>query len=359
MNLAFKCTYNDADEGVYVGFNGTCSTDNVIRNIRSGRVWCSNEQCPCRIFYDDGFRGDAPEYPCYESELFKQWRFGGGTYHHGNRAGTPIKIHEAEAGKIAILTTLFPNDDEKDRKIIGLFKIGNVEESDQTLVHADENHRIRLLWEEANQLNFWNYYSVSGDKPRWGTHLFRYLTDEAVFGILTDLRGTIRDENSKTIIKDILEKDFAHIPISSKPSGMLKQKESRKEKITRLRKYGSGGEGKEHKRLKEYIAKHPEAIGITNVKKVAVEHTFCCGDTVDILFQHNDGTDTVVEIETIDPEPGCHQAIKYRALRCAERSLSLDSSKIKAYLVAWEIPKAVSLFCDNYKIVWKEFRLDS
>jgi len=77
------------------------------------------------------------------------------------------------------------------------------------------------------------------------------------------------------------------------------------------------------------IAEHPEAIGIANVKQVAVEHVFCCGDTVDILFERNDGTDIVVEIETIDPEPGCHQAIKYRALRCAERGIPLDSKQIK------------------------------
>jgi len=231
MNLAFKCTYNDADEGVYVGFNGTCSTDNIIRNIKAGRVWCSNEQCPCRIFYDNGFKGESPEFPCYESQLFNQWRFGGGTYHHGNRAGTPIKIHQAEVGKIAILTTLFPNSEEKDRKIIGLFKIDRVEDSEQTLVHADKDYRIRLPLEEVNQLSFWNYYSVGGDRPRWGTHLFRYLTDEGIVAILTDLRSTIRDEKSKTIIKKLLEGDLAQIHLPSKPLGMLKQKQSRKETI--------------------------------------------------------------------------------------------------------------------------------
>jgi len=360
MNLAFKCTYNDADEGVYVGFNGTCSIENIIHNIKSGRVWCSNEQCLCRQFYDNAFKGNPPEFPCYESELFNKWRFGGGTYHHGKRAGKPIRIHKVESGKIAVLTTLFPGANEKDRKIIGLFKIGRVEQNDeQTSVCADRDHRIRLPLEEAKQLYFWDYYSVSGEKPRWGTHLFRYLNDEAIASILTDLKSTIRDENGRMIIKDLLEKDFASFDIPPTPPGMLRQKQARTEKISRIRKYGSGGEGEEHKRLKEWIAKHPEKIGIMNVRNTTIEHVFCCGDTVDILFELDDGSDIVVEIETIDPLPGCHQAIKYRALRCAQRGIPLSSEKVIAYLVAWDIPDAVAAFCQKYDIRQMSTKIDS
>lgn len=79
---------------------------------------------------------------------------------------------------------------------------------------------------------------------------------------------------------------------------------------------------------------------------------------IDVLFELNNSTDIVVEIETIDPEPGCHQAIKYRALRCAERGIPLDSEQVKAYLVAWEIPEIVALFCDRYSIACKKFKLD-
>ena len=358
MNLAFKCTYNDADEGVYVGFNGTCSINNIIRNIKGGRIWCSNEECPCRRFYDTGFRGEAPEYHCYESELFNRWRFGGGIYRHGKHAGKPIKIRKAEVGKIAILTTLFPGDKEKDRKIIGLFKVERIEDAGQTLLYADDDHRLRLPLEEAKELDFWNYYSVSGRKPRWGTHLFRYLSDEAVARILLDLEKTIRDENSRKVVKHLLAKDFTNVGIPPKPPGMLRKKRSRKETITRLRKYGHGGEGQDHKRLKEWIAEHPEEIGIKNVKNTVIEYSFCCGDTVDILFELKDGNDIVVEVETLDQLPGCHQAIKYRALRCAERGIPLDSDKVAAYLVAWDIPDVVASFCNKYNIICQRLRLD-
>lgn len=354
MNLAFKCTYNDADEGVYVGFNGTCSVNNIIRNIKGGRVWCSNEQCPCRRFYDTGFRGEAPEYPCYESELFNMWRFGGGTYHHGPHAGTPIKINQAEVNKIAILTTLFPGDKEKDRKIIGLFKIGEVEHTDQTYVYADNRHRVRLPLEEAKELNFWDYYSVSGEKPIWGTHLFRYLKDESVALILTDLKDTVRDEKTRIVVHNLLEANFSDIDVPR----TTRHRKSRTSTVFALRKYGRGGEGQKHKQLKEWIAQHPEQIGITNVKKTTIEYSFCCGDTVDILFELEDDNDIVVEIETIDPMPGCHQAIKYRALRCAQRGIPLDSKQVKAYLVAWETPEVVTSFCERYSITCKRLKLD-
>ena len=60
------------------------------------------------------------------------------------------------------------------------------------------------------------------------------------------------------------------------------------------------------------------------------------------------------EIETIDPLPGCHQLIKYRALRCAEKGISLMSSKVQAIIVACEIPAYVIKFCKKYNIRYFE-----
>ena len=123
---------------------------------------------------------------------------------------------------------------------------------------------------------------------------------------------------------------------------------SRKESIRK--KYGAGGEGVEHKGLKEWIANNPSSLGIRNVRATEVEHSYLSGDRVDILFELKTNTDVVVEIETTDPLPGCHQAIKYRALRCAERDLPLTSNQVQAIIVAWEIPTHVIEFCEKYNI---------
>jgi hypothetical protein len=49
-NVAIKLTYNNGDEGDFVGFVGTCSEDIIKYNIDAGRVWCSNKSCQCKIY---------------------------------------------------------------------------------------------------------------------------------------------------------------------------------------------------------------------------------------------------------------------------------------------------------------------
>jgi hypothetical protein len=117
-----------------------------------------------------------------------------------------------------------------------------------------------------------------------------------------------------------------------------------------LGKYGKGGEGEAHKTLKLWLSDNPDKLGLKDVIKVEVERRFLSGDTADIVFSHKKNRYTVVEVETNNPMPGAHQAIKYRALLCAEKQFSLDSAKVSAILVAWAIPKNVRIFCKNYSI---------
>jgi len=162
-SVAFKCTYNDGDEGVFVGFADTCSRDNIERNVRNGRVWCSSPLCACRKFCDEGMRGDKPTAPCYESELFQKWEFGVGGFHTGVKAGQQIPLTQTEAGDFAILTTRFPCEAESERHIIGLFRVGKVES--QNMLTAAPQGRIRLPLEEAKRLYFWAYCSNNANRP--------------------------------------------------------------------------------------------------------------------------------------------------------------------------------------------------
>jgi hypothetical protein len=342
-HVALKCTYNDGGQGDYVGFAGTCSNATIKHNIEANRVWCN--QSECRAFYERGFKGKPPVDPCYESSLFRTWCFGAGWYHNGKKAGTPIIMHGTAPGKITVLTTRFPGDDESARKIIGFFKIASKRTADgqETFLHADPHYRVRLPLEEARELYFWDYYNRQ-EKPFWGTGLYRYLEDEDVYKILTDIRATIRNEPIKLVIDKLLSEDFANVasaPVSTR---------RHQNRVSIARKYGSFGEGEEHKKLKHWVAQNPSSIGINGVTKVQVEYTFPSGDTVDILFHCSNGRDVVVEIETVDPLPGCYQALKYRTLRCAERNLPIDSNKVDAYVVAWSFPKLVHDFCKTYGI---------
>ena len=48
--------------------------------------------------------------------------------------------------------------------------------------------------------------------------------------------------------------------------------------------YGSG-EGKEHKALKEYILKHPERLGYSDIVFAETEHILPSGDRLDVYFE--------------------------------------------------------------------------
>ena len=122
------------------------------------------------------------------------------------------------------------------------------------------------------------------------------------------------------------------------------------------RKYGSGGEGKEHRELKEHFERHPEQLGLKDIVGRQKEYPFISGDSADLVFWNKHGEITVVEIETNIPDPGAHQLIKYRALMCAQDGLSLDSPKVRAILVAWSVPTEVRAFCRKYGMSWQEYR---
>ena len=123
-------------------------------------------------------------------------------------------------------------------------------------------------------------------------------------------------------------------------------------------KYGRGGEGEDHKRLKEWIAKHPEYLYLKGIVKTEVEaHVFPSGDLPDIVFTCSNDVTVSVEIETDSPIPGAYQAIKYKSLLCAERKLPLDSPKVRSFLVAYSLTEELKGFCDTYGIETVEKRL--
>ena len=102
--------------------------------------------------------------------------------------------------------------------------------------------------------------------------------------------------------------------------------------------------------MKEWILAHPEALGLEGVVRRHEEYRFVSGDMVDALFELRGNRSVVVEIETDNPFPGCHQALKYCVLRCAELGLPIASDAVSAFVVAWNSTPAVAKFCEKYGI---------
>ena len=98
------------------------------------------------------------------------------------------------------------------------------------------------------------------------------------------------------------------------------------------------GESEAHRRLKLYISREPSLVGLSPSATGEVEHLFCTGDRVDVLFSNHGPKRAVVEVE-LDQEPlilvGIHQAIKYRGLAAAESRLPIRLPDVVAHLVCY------------------------
>lgn len=348
MDVAFKVTYNDGNPGIGIGYKGICSEQNIIRNM--DRVNCSLSNNPCRIYYDSGFKSNRPKQQnqCYEKNLFTKWQFGSGMYHQGTNAGVPIPIKKVFPGDVAILTTRFPDTSEKERKIIGLYQVSTVDDTkvktDGYLIKANKSVKVELQRELAERMNFWEYHkNKKGSDIAWNTGLFRYMEESEVNAVVSDLSHMVTEESQKETI-EILTAQRKIQKVSKFPVSQFTND------VIMHRKYGSGGEGSQHKKLKEWVARNPDFLGLREVQDTEIDsHTFLSGDRPDIIFKCSSEI-VVVEIETFDPYPGAYQAIKYRDLMCAELNEPLLSTYVRSFLVAHTIPEEVKRFCERYSI---------
>ena len=92
------------------------------------------------------------------------------------------------------------------------------------------------------------------------------------------------------------------------------------EDIIRSGAFGFGGEEKEHKLMKEFIAAHPEAIDEQISEEGILEYILLSGDRVDVFFPK---ANVAVEVKPklasdADILRGLFQCVKYKAILDAE-----------------------------------------
>lgn len=348
--LAFKVTYNDGGAcGGLIGYRGVCSKPIIVRNVEvDRRTWCSDPKNECRQYCDGGRVGRRPKVGvCYESELLsrKPFRFWTGTYHTGQRVGEPIPI-DAERlakGDLVLLTTRAPERPEQDRIIFGCYRVGNVGVDERgNFVESDGTMDLVLPDDIARQCRYWEYQRRNRDgSTHWGAGLFRYLDRECTGRFIEDLVHRLGDRSERDTFVRAL-------------GGAVEIKAPRPE--PRRSSGRGGGEGDEHLRLKNLVAAKPELIGLPVASTATIEHGFLSGDRVDIKFDLPNGNAAVVEVETIVPLPGAHQAVKYRALLEVERSEALGSGRVEAILVAHVLDAETQELAKKYGIKLVQLR---
>ena len=254
----------------------------------------------------------------------------------------------AQAGRVALLTTRLPNyDEENERIVFGVFKISEIKTNDEgTWVIGEPEHAIRLPKDVALILRYWKFKKLKAGDPVWGSGLFRYISDQEVTNFLNALFPRLGSRRDRAVLEHLLE-CCGSLPPENTPEDLNRE-------ITKAdlgKKYGPGGEGERHRSLKEYVAGHPDVLGLGKAEEVSTEHRFITGDRVDLSIDFENGEHCVVEVEVEGADStliGAHQALKYRALRAGELD---ETGKLPhAFLVAYDIPPSTSKFCKRHKI---------
>jgi len=189
-NIAFKVTWVMGVDGP---FTGPCIPEVRAFNVKNRR-WCSQRQCECCRAVLKNLSGPVrDESPCNDVAIFGNWEFSAGWYHKGTHKDQPIPLRHAEAGKLAFFTTRQPGQPEKNRIVIGCYRIASIAEYDKEFwVTSEEAGRLRVN-DLAKAPRFWHYYHLE-DGPRWGSGLFRYLSDRTAERLYTSVEraaGTV------------------------------------------------------------------------------------------------------------------------------------------------------------------------
>jgi hypothetical protein len=127
-----------------------------------------------------------------------------------------------------------------------------------------------------------------------------------------------------------------------------------KEYSAYIRRKGAAGEGEGHRKLKNYVADNPRALGLRTSVKGIKEYLFPSGDECDVIFDIAGDTYAVVEIKNGDEGDGelikgVYQAVKYRALMKAEKGHG-KPMKVQAFLVAYQITRDIEELATLFNI---------
>jgi hypothetical protein len=112
------------------------------------------------------------------------------------------------------------------------------------------------------------------------------------------------------------------------------------------------GESEDHRRLKKYVAAHPEIVGLpANLKRGETEFGLPSADCIDVLFKNGPAwigaeVKSVISSED-DIVRGMFQCIKYRALIEASQKYQLEAVNARVVLVLGKPLPAKLLWAKN------------
>lgn len=174
------------------------------------------------------------------------------------------------------------------------------------------------------------------------------------------------DENGKSVFVEGLDSQALNYPhwdwvldqLGLQPSKIITEQE-----LEAISVHVGGGEGKEHKAIKEFVYKHPESLGVTGVTRKETEHPLPSGDRLDVYFETSDCRYAIEVKPSTSPDDditrGIFQCVKYKAVMEAIRKIGYDKYAVKTLLVTAsglsernkKLAEALNVpYTENYKI---------
>lgn len=142
------------------------------------------------------------------------------------------------------------------------------------------------------------------------------------------------------------------LPVEKSPEDFNKEG---REYLSYEARQGGVGEGDDHRRLKLFIARHPEILGLPEQRAGDTEVELLSGDRCDVVFWMPNSV-AVAEIkngERGELVKGIFQTVKYRAILEAQKGQGAPYP-VTAFLVAYNIPNDIAAFAARFGIECRE-----
>lgn len=167
-----------------------------------------------------------------QTNVFEDWTVFTGEVQSGKNKGKPNIVARLRPNSSALLTVREADQEETERKVIGLYMVPETfsgDDNEDGMIEAHDMYRIKLTDTEAEKILFWNYYLNKNYPHRttWNSGKYRYFDNVITAQILKDIITLKTDEDEIKQAEDFLnyfsEMNLLDLSDLPKASGALKQ----------------------------------------------------------------------------------------------------------------------------------------
>ncbi|MGD9569654.1 MAG: hypothetical protein AB7V48_15325 [Sedimentibacter sp.] len=232
-NIAFKCYYCDGGKSNNsIGFKSVCSDDMIKYNINVAKnKVCSAQECNCHKYLSGNIsrteletRYNENNNFCYENKLLNQWSSYPDISFIDNKGARVKNLKNVNNGSLVLLSTVLPNEKEKDRIIFGVYLLKEeyaIDYNTKGFLGADDKYKIELTLEESKNIKFWDYYfnPKNPEKIVNSSITYRYFDDVQSAQVLKTISEIKKGTPDEAISNEIFQRycsikniDFNAIP---------------------------------------------------------------------------------------------------------------------------------------------------